>query len=239
MGNVIKFEDLPVEAVTEACKEAYEETSWAFERAIEKAINFGRLLCIAKSKVPHGGWSKWVAETFENQASLRSIQRFMQVAESNATNPSLLEGVKTLDEALGLIQVKRVVEIPEAADVPAVGSEIVTSDEHAMATVKPMATQKPVAAKPASPQPATPAKAEPEVEKKSPSVIQIERSLFKMGADKKRHKQLMQIAKSALSRLTEDEHCDVLVSQLMRMSDNGRTAVFRDVNRRIAGVITE
>jgi hypothetical protein len=114
MSNVIRFEDLPVEAVTEACREAYEETSWAFERAIDKAINFGRLLCIAKTKVPHGKWISWVAETFEDQVSLRNIQRFMQVAESNATNPSLLEGVKTLDEALGLIQVKRTAEETEA-----------------------------------------------------------------------------------------------------------------------------
>ena len=74
-----------------------------------------------------------------------------------------------------------------------------------------------VPTKPASPQQATTTKLEPEAEKKSPSIIEIERSLFKMGKDKKRHYQLIQIAKSALSRLTPDEHVDVLVSQLQRI----------------------
>jgi len=217
--------------VTEACKEAYEETSWAFERAIDKAINFGRLLCIAKSKVPHGGWSKWVAETFENQASLRSIQRFMQVAESNATNPSLLEGVKTLDEALGLIQVKRVVEIPEAADVPAVVSEIVTSDEQAMATVKPVATEKPVVSKPASSPKSATAAAEPEVEKKSPTVTQIQRTLMKMGADKKRHTQLIQIATDALYRLNPDDRCGFLASQLKRLTPEQQAQLIESLRK--------
>jgi hypothetical protein len=81
--------------------------------------------------------------------------------------------------------------------------------------------------------------AEPEVEKNSPTVIQIRRSLLKMGKDKKRHPQLMQIANNALHYLTPEERVDWLVSQLMAVSEDDRTAVFRDFNRRIAGVFEE
>jgi len=110
----LKLEDLAIEPLSELCKEAYEETAWALESTLKKAIHFGRLLCIAKAKIPHGGWSTWVAATFEDQISLRNIQRFMQVAESNTTEPSLLEGAKNLDDALVRIQVKK---IPAAAEV--------------------------------------------------------------------------------------------------------------------------
>lgn len=84
--------------------------------------------------------------------------------------------------------------------------------------------------------PAT-ATADPDVENKSPTVIQIRRSLFKMGRDKKRHPQLIQVATDALHYLTPKERVDWLSSRLMQMSDNDRIAVFRDVNQRIAGVV--
>ncbi|MEJ7591116.1 MAG: DUF3102 domain-containing protein [Planctomycetaceae bacterium] len=105
--SAIRLEDLAIEPLSELCKEAYEETAWALENTLKKAIHFGRLLCIAKTKVPHGKWISWVAETFEDQVSLRNIQRFMQVAESNKTNPSLLEGAKNLDEAMSRVKVKK------------------------------------------------------------------------------------------------------------------------------------
>ena len=103
-----EFESLEVEGMTEACREAYEETSWAFERAIDKAINFGRLLCIAKAKIPHGQWTSWVVATFEDQISLRKIQRYMQI--SNASDQTLLEGANTIDDAIGRIGVKQMPE---------------------------------------------------------------------------------------------------------------------------------
>lgn len=117
MSNIIKLDDLEIEPLTEMCRDAYEETAWALENTLKKAIHFGRLLCIAKKKVPHGKWISWVAETFEDQVSLRNIQRFMQVAESNTTDPSLLEGAKNLDEAMGRIQMKKPVD-DVAADEP-------------------------------------------------------------------------------------------------------------------------
>jgi|GEM_PF-2154100 len=55
----LKLEDLAIEPLSELCKVAYEETAWALESTLKKAINFGRLLCIAKAKIPHGGWSVW------------------------------------------------------------------------------------------------------------------------------------------------------------------------------------
>ena len=87
--------------------------------------------------------------------------------------------------------------------------------------------------------PASPQQVSPPTERKPPSVQHIEQRLMRLGKDKKKHDQLMQIAELSLHYVTEQEYIDWLSSQLMRMSDNDRIAVFRDVNRRIAAVITE
>ena len=74
MTNVIKFEDLPVEALTEVAKESFEEALWATEKALAKQLEFGRVMLIVKSKLPYGEWGNWVRETFQDQRSLRNIQ---------------------------------------------------------------------------------------------------------------------------------------------------------------------
>ena len=126
----LKLEDLAIEPLSELCKEAYEETAWALEKALGKAIKFGRLLCIAKTKVPHGKWISWCAETFEDQVSLRNIQRYMQVAESNTTTPSLLEGAKTLDDAIIRIQVKKIPAAELVSDADSAVAMPVAANEH-------------------------------------------------------------------------------------------------------------
>ena len=148
-----RLEDLAIEPLSELCKEAYEETARAFDNTLKKAVHFGRLLCIAKTKVPHGQWIPWVTETLEDQVSLRHIQRFMQVAESNTTDPSLLEGAKHLDEAMGLIRVKKTsVEVIEvAASIPEVAAELPPPQSFCATTEPAVATSTPVVAKPASP----------------------------------------------------------------------------------------
>ena len=85
--------------------------------------------------------------------------------------------------------------------------------------VKPAAATKPVTAT-----------AEPEVEKKSPTVIQIRRSLFKMGKDKKRHPQLMQIANDALYRLTWQDRGYVICTQLLSMTPEERDMVYASLD---------
>jgi hypothetical protein len=75
------------------------------------------------------------------------------------------------------------------------------------------------AAKAAKPVAAT-AKAEPEMEKKSPTVTQIQRSLFKMGADKKRHKQLIQIARDAVHRMTAADRIAFLALSIVSLEDD-------------------
>ena len=44
MSTVIKFEDLPVEALTEVAKETFEEALWATEKALAKQLEFGRVM---------------------------------------------------------------------------------------------------------------------------------------------------------------------------------------------------
>jgi hypothetical protein len=76
------------------------------------------------------------------------------------------------------------------------------------------------AAKAAKPKEATRANAEPEMEKKSPTVTQIQRSLFKMGADKKRHKQLIQIAGEAVHRMPVEHRIEFLASTVVWLGED-------------------
>ncbi|MFO0427667.1 MAG: ParB/RepB/Spo0J family partition protein [Planctomyces sp.] len=87
-----------------------------------------------------------------------------------------------------------------------------------------VATVKPAVAKPST------ATAEPEVEKKSPSVIQIQCTLMKMGKDKKRHPQLIQIAREAVHRMTAGDRIAFLASTVVWLeSDQQRQ--FQDAVR--------
>jgi ParB-like chromosome segregation protein Spo0J len=94
----------------------------------------------------------------------------------------------------------------------------------AVATVKPMAKQ------PESSPKAATATAEPEVEKKSPAVAHINETLIKMGANKKRHPQLMQIANDALYRLTPEERCGFLASQVKRLTPEQQAQLIKSLS---------
>ncbi len=100
MGSnaLISFDDLDIEALTEAAKEAFEEVTWSLEKTLTHATNFGRILASVRKKIAHGEWCAWVRDTFGDTMSLRKIQRYMQIA--NASDRTLLEGAKTIDEAL-------------------------------------------------------------------------------------------------------------------------------------------
>jgi len=100
--SLTTFEDLPVEALTEVAKEKFEEALWATEKALAKQLEFGRVMSIVKSKLPHGEWCNWVRETFEDQISLRSIQCHMKASQAIAQNPALLECADSLDDILKL-----------------------------------------------------------------------------------------------------------------------------------------
>jgi len=101
MSDLVKFEDLCLEALSEVAKEAFEECNWALEKALDKATKFGRILLIVRRQVEHGQWTEWCEQTFGDAISLRRIQRYMQIA--NASDQTLLEGAETIDEALGMI----------------------------------------------------------------------------------------------------------------------------------------
>lgn len=121
MSQLISFDDLDIEALTEAAKEAFEEVAWSLEKTLSHATNFGRILSSVRNKIPHGEWSGWVQETFGDTMSLRKIQRYMQIA--NASDQTLLEGAKTIDEALERIAEpkprKPSVEVVEPIEVEA------------------------------------------------------------------------------------------------------------------------
>lgn len=68
----------------------------------------------------------------------------------------------------------------------------------------------------------------PEVEtseKKAPTVRSVERTIYRLSKDKKRHSQLKQICHAALNGLTSGERCDVLVSQLWSLIPEMRDGV--------------
>lgn len=120
-ATLVSFDDLDIEALTEAAKEAFEEVAWSLEKTLTHATNFGRILSSVRKKIPHGEWSGWVQETFGDTMSLRKIQRYMQIA--NASDQTLLEGAKTIDEALERIAEpkprKASVEVVEPIEVEA------------------------------------------------------------------------------------------------------------------------
>ena len=135
MNNIIKFEDLELPALTVIAQEQYEECLWAIEKALKKQLEFGRILLIVKSKLPHGQWGAWVRETFTDHKSLRTIQRHMRGAEAIATDPSLLESADSLDGVLKIVEERKpsvqVIEVAAdvpAADVPEAAIEIVAAD---------------------------------------------------------------------------------------------------------------
>ena len=148
MGNVTKFEDLDIPALTEVAKESFEEALWATEKALAKQLEFGRVMLIVKSKLPYGEWGNWVRETFQDHLSLRTIQTHMKAHDAVAQNPALLECANSLDDILTLTAKPR----KPSVEVIEVAAEIVAADMPAVevvpvATVKPPATVKPVAAK--------------------------------------------------------------------------------------------
>ena len=230
MANVIKFEDLPVERLTAAAKESFEEALWATEKALAKQLEFGRVMLIVKSKLPYSEWGNWVRETFQDQMSLRNIQFHMKAHQEVAKNPSLLECANSLDEILTLTEKPRkpAVEVIEvAADVPPPQSLPVTTgavvatkpaNDKGLITIQTLGGQREMltVTKLAT------ANAEPEVKTKSPTVAYINDTLIKMGANKKRHPQLMQIANPALCWLTPEERCEVLTSQVERLTPEQR-----------------
>lgn len=105
--TITTFDDLPIEALTEVAKEKFEEAVWATEKALAKQLEFGRVMSIVKSKLPHGQWSKWVLDTFDDKLSLRSIQCHMKAANAIAQNPALLDCADSLDSILELTAVPK------------------------------------------------------------------------------------------------------------------------------------
>lgn len=237
MTALIKFEDLDIAALTVIAAEQYEECLWAIEKALEKQLAFGRLLLIVKEKLPHGEWGTWVRETFADHKSLRTIQRYMRGAVSIATDPSLLDCADSLDGILKIVEDRKpVVEVTEtAASVPDVAEYIADSDttEEVLGIAPENAaveTVKPEASKPSSPTTATTVKTDPT--RKAPTVIQVNHTLMRLGKDKKRHDQLMQIASDALDYLAEKERFDWLSCQLLKLSPDDRSKVYEDVDQR-------
>jgi hypothetical protein len=119
--SITTFDDLPIEALTEVAQEKFQEALWATEKALTKQLEFGRVMSIVKSKLPHGEWCNWVRETFEDQISLRNIQCHMKASQAIAQNPALLECADSLDEILRTTAKPRkpAVEVVEPIEVEA------------------------------------------------------------------------------------------------------------------------
>ena len=147
VSQLTTFDDLDIEALTEAAKEAFEEVAWSLEKTLSHATNFGRILSSVRNKIPHGEWSGWVQQTFGDTMSLRKIQRYMQIA--NASDQTLLEGAKTIDEALERIAEPK----PRKASVEVVEPIEVESTPVEPPEPKPSANPRSNAA-PSSPKPA-------------------------------------------------------------------------------------
>ncbi len=107
MSSVVRFEDLDIPALTMVAQEQFDLCVCAIGQALTRQLEFGRVMLIVKSKLPHGEWGKWVRETFQDQMSLRNIQFHMKAHQEVAKNPSLLEFANSLDEILTLTEKPR------------------------------------------------------------------------------------------------------------------------------------
>jgi ParB-like chromosome segregation protein Spo0J len=67
-------------------------------------------------------------------------------------------------------------------------------------------------------------------EKKSPSVSQIQRTLMRMSKDKKRHGQLIQIAREALLRMTSDDRIEFLAQEVSGIAPEHQAAFMEKLN---------
>ena len=226
MANVIKFESLEIGVLIGMANDSAELVEASAKKAVEHAERCGRALNAIKAKLPHGEWGAWLGKNFDY--SQRHAARYMTIA-SNWTRVSNLEGDGSIREALRMIAddpdtPKR--ECKPAVEVIEVAAEIVTEDKPAVEVITAVPPVKPVATNVNHGLQT----AEPEVEKKSPSVIQIQHTLIKMGKDKKRHPQLMQIANDALYRLTLQDRCEVLTSQVKRLTPEQRVQLISSLH---------
>jgi hypothetical protein len=231
MANVIKFEALEVEVLIGIANESAELVESSARKAVEHAERCGRALLAAKAKVPHGKWLTWLGANWDY--SQPTASRYMSIA-SNYSSMTNLKEAKDVNDALRLIadnsetpkrERKPSVEVVEvAADEPAddvpVAAEIVTENKPAVEGITAVATVKPEVAKPA----------EPETEKRPPTFIQIHRTLIRLGKNKKRHPQLMQIANDALYQLTPEERCEVLTIQVKRLTPEQRVQLIETLH---------
>lgn len=136
MGQLVKFEDMSLEAIEVACQSAFEECESVF-RAIEskgKQLEyFGRLLTAAKTKVAHGEWENWLTDTFQGQLPLRTAQRWMATAKApqmallNSDESS--EIVPRSERKTGRVEVQEPGQQSVQADEPAAKPEREKDDD--------------------------------------------------------------------------------------------------------------
>ncbi len=210
MGSVVKFEDLEIPALTVVAQEQYEQCLLAIGGALKKQLEFGRVLLIVKSKLPHGEWGSWVRETFTDLKSLRTIQRHMRGAEAIATDPSLLECADSLDGILKTVEARKpsVTVIEVAASVPQVAVESPAQQQSS---------------------PRTP---EADVKTRSLTLNKVLGTLINIAKDKKRHGQLIQIANEAIRRLAPEARSELLTRELLNLPTELLGKVFESVEAR-------
>lgn len=103
----VNWDDVPLETLREAMIATFADCGTLLEKALSRAVRFGRMLIAARKQVPHGAWSQWITETFADQVSLRRVQRYMQLAESADDRQKLIAGAQTIEDALRQVQVSR------------------------------------------------------------------------------------------------------------------------------------
>lgn len=237
MANVIKFEDLPVEALTEVAKETFEEALWATEKALAKQLEFGRVMLIVKSKLPYGEWGNWVRETFQDQMSLRNIQFHMKAHQEVAKNPSLLECANSLDEILSLTEKPRK---PSVGVIEVVAE--VAEDKPVVATVEPVTTNPSRLPRHAGEHNESKVFA---IGKADVAITQLKgipaKNNFRDAAldhvqawiesQKKETTQLIQFATNALNRLTFQNRGEAICKQIVSMTREEREMVYATVEQ--------
>lgn len=79
-----------MDSLTTKIQRAEQRFDESVQTTVQRAVELGKLLALAKAQIEHGGWEAWCQKTFDGRRSQSWIQNVMKVARDCEQNPELL-----------------------------------------------------------------------------------------------------------------------------------------------------
>ena len=163
---------------------------------------------------------------------LATLRNGEKKAASGIPLPSQPEAAKALHVSNDSVKMARKVRTKATPEVIAAVERGELSLNAAVETTKPKTSAPAEPAKSGRGDAVTNGKPTEPSPTKSLTMSQVNYTLLKMSRDKKRHVQIMEIIGIALSRLKDEERCDVLSRQLLNLSPEDLGKVYDVVDQR-------